>query len=51
MTKGWGSAISRPKGGWYPFWIKKEKFEENRVKKSILDTFGATNAQKRLKRG
>jgi hypothetical protein len=28
---------------------KKEKFEDNSVKMSILTTFGATKAQKRIK--
>jgi hypothetical protein len=30
---------------------KKEKLEDNSLKRSILTTFGATKAQKRLKRG
>jgi hypothetical protein len=30
---------------------KKDKFKDNSVKRSILNTFGATKAQKRLKRG
>jgi hypothetical protein len=29
---------------------KNEKLEDNRVKRSIFTTFGATEAQKRLKR-
>jgi hypothetical protein len=37
-------------GGRYPFLDgKKEKVEDNGVKRSILTTFGATKAQKTLK--
>jgi hypothetical protein len=55
LTKGWGVSYFSTKecvGGRYPFLDgKKEKVEDNGVKRSILTTFGATKAQKRLNRG